>query len=163
MARGFDVRRIDRRLDQFLLRQEDEPVLAIAGLDRVGPRRQLSEVGLDHIVDVGLGASADTYHQFRVTHFDSSYNPRTLFKGMSDVTEDKRLERLPTYQRLMRAGRLDACGVAMLAGIPVAVPFVSLIASAAALTQVIRLASRLAPASAMAGSGSPRFPCNNIR
>ena len=153
-ARGFTVRSIDRRLDKHLRLQDDEPVLAIAGLDRIGPRRQLSEVGFDHILDVGLGADADTYHQFRVTHFDRSYSPRTHFKGVSEVTRDRHLEQLAAYQTLLASGRIDACGVASLAGIPVAVPFVSLIASAVALTQAIRLASGLQPASALAGSMS---------
>jgi hypothetical protein len=40
-ARKFRVRRIDRRLDKHLRRTDQEPLLALAGLDRMPPRRLL--------------------------------------------------------------------------------------------------------------------------
>ncbi len=39
---------------------------------------------------------------------------------------------LPAYRELLESGALDDCGVAQLAGIPVAVPFVSAVAGALA-------------------------------
>lgn len=147
LARGFTVRRIDRRVDEQLRRHEDEPVIAVAGLDRMPPRRLLGHVGFDHIVDVGLGADADTYHQLRVTIFDRMYSPEKHFEGIEDRDTSERARLLPAYQSLLSSGAVDACGMASLAGVPVAVPFVSLLASAVAVTQLIRLASGVAPAS----------------
>jgi hypothetical protein len=158
-ARGFRVRRIDRRLDEYLRRQEDEPVLAVAGLDRLPPRRLLGHVGFDHIVDVGLGADADTYHQFRLTVFDRNYSPAKHFGQVRDQDSRERTQHLAAYQSLLSGGLVDACGMASLAGIPVAVPFVSLIASAVALAQVIRLASGAAPAVSLTASVDSLASC----
>jgi len=151
-ARGFKVRRIDRRVDAHLRRHDEEPLLAVAGLDRMPPRRLLGRVGFEHIVDVGLGAGADDYDQFRLTIFDRSRSPGEHFAAVEDRAVRGEREALPAYQSLLSGGSIDPCGIASLAGIPVAVPFVSLIASAVAIAQVIKLASGATPIMSLTGS-----------
>lgn len=152
LARGFAVRRIDRRVDEQLRRQEEEPAIALAGLDKIPPRRLLGHVGFDHIVDVGLGANAESYHQMRVTSFDRSYSPLTHFEDVDERHDAQRTQQLPAYQALLSSGAVDPCGLATLAGVPVAVPFVSLLASAVAVAQLVRLASGVAPLRSLTGS-----------
>jgi hypothetical protein len=141
--RGFRIRRIDRRLDEHLRRQDDEPPVALAGLDRMRPRRLLASPGFHRIVDVGLGATATDYCKFRINVFDGDYSPATHFAGLTDDFPDARdaLLQLPAYERLLKDGSVDDCGAAQLAGISVAVPFVSAFAGALAVAQVIRVAS----------------------
>ena len=59
-ARGFDVRRVDRRLLPSDRLDEGDPVLALSGLDRYAPRRSLSAVGFDVVIDAGLGGPSTT-------------------------------------------------------------------------------------------------------
>lgn len=151
-ARGFKVRRIDRRVDEYLRRQDEEPGLAMAGLDRMAPRRLLGKVGFDQIVDVGLGATAEDYQRFRVTLFDRSRSPSQHFAAVEDRATHADNERLPAYQSLISSRVIDKCGMTMLAGIPVAAPFVSFIASAVAVTQVIRLVSGAMPMTSLTGT-----------
>jgi hypothetical protein len=152
--RGFNVRRIDRRLDEHQRRQDDEPPVALAGLDRLRSRRLLAGSGFHRIVDVGLGATATDYCKFRINAFDSDYSPATHFAGLSDDFSNARkaLLELPAYGSLIQDASVDACGAAQLAGIPAAAPFVSMFAGALALTQVIRVASGEAPCRCLTGA-----------
>ena len=117
------------------------------------PRRLLGIPGFDHVVDVGLGATAVDFRRFRLNVFDRTLNPKLHFAGVDDVfaqtTND--IKQLSNFKHLLSDGQVDECGMAQLAGIPVAVPFVSAFAGALALTQVIRLASGVAPYCGLTG------------
>jgi hypothetical protein len=141
--RGFQVRRIDRRLDENLLRSDAEPGVALAGLDRMPIRRLLGSRGFEYIIDAGLGATVDDYCKLRVNVFDSSRGPATHFEGVEDQNAfvAERLKQMPAYQELARSRGDGGCGAAMLAEGSVAVPFVSAVAGALAVTQAIRIAS----------------------
>src|SRR5205807_7256373 len=94
------------------------------------------------------------YQKFRFNTFDRGYSPSQHFAGVQDdagemVAETKKL---PAYQSLIRDERLDDCGVAQLAGISVAVPFVSAFAGAVTVSQLIRLASGQAPSRVLTGT-----------
>jgi hypothetical protein len=140
---GFQVRRIDRRLDENLLRSDTEPGVALAGLDRMPVRRLLGSRGFEYIIDAGLGATVDDYCKLRVNVFDSERSPATHFEGVEDqnVLVAERLKQMPAYQELARSPGDAGCGAAMLAERSVAVPFVSAVAGALAITQAIRIAS----------------------
>ena len=143
-ARGFQARRIDRRLDERLMRSDSEPGIALAGLDRMPTRRLLGRRGFEYVIDAGLGATVFDYRKFRVNVFDSAGNPADHFQGVEDQTEQviRELMQLPTYQELARSRGDNGCGAAMLAQPSVAVPFVSAFVGALAVTQAIRIASR---------------------
>ena len=143
LARGFRVRRIDRRLDAQLLRSDAEPGIVLAGLDRMPARRLLGRRGFEYIIDSGLGATVSDYRKFRINVFNSARDPADHFHGVEDQTEDsaQKLLELPTYQDLSRSRADNGCGAAMLANIPVAVPFVSAFVGALCMTQAIRIAS----------------------
>jgi hypothetical protein len=156
-TRKFHVRRIDRRLDQHLRRTDQEPLLALAGLDRMPPRRLLGLPGFDYVIDAGLGATATDYQKVRLNVFDSTIDPARHFEGVEDETEHRvaQLMQLPAYQKIAheigRNGGDAQCGAAMLAEYNVAVPFVSAFAGALAVTQAIRIGSGKAHHSALTG------------
>jgi hypothetical protein len=140
-ARGFQVRRIDRRLDEHLIRSEQDPGIAIAGLDRMPPRRQIGRCGFEYIIDAGLGATASEYCKIRLNVFNAHENPDDHFKDVEDRTAHiaQGLMQLPAYQRLAMSRDDGGCGAATLAEASVAVPFVSAVAGALAITQAIRI------------------------
>ncbi|MGB8411829.1 MAG: hypothetical protein WCE23_03290 [Candidatus Binatus sp.] len=143
LARGFQVRRIDRRLDTNLLRSDAEPGIALAGLDGMPARCLLGHRGFEYIIDSGLGATVDGYRKFRMNVFDSARNPADHFQGVEDQNREvaQELLQLPAYQVIARSHSHSGCGAAMLADIAVAVPFVSAVVGALAITQAIRIAT----------------------
>jgi hypothetical protein len=143
IGRGFEVRRIDRRMDENLFRSDREPGIALAGLDGMPARRTLGGRSFEYIVDAGLGATVDDYCKIRVNVFDSSRSPATHFRGVEDQTTQiaERLKQLPVYRDLASRRGDGGCGAALLAESSVAVPFVSAVAGALVVTQAIRIAS----------------------
>jgi hypothetical protein len=141
--RGFQARRVDRRLDEHLRRTDREPALALAGLDRMAPRRVLGRPGFEYIIDAGLGATVADYQKFRVNVFDRTSDPAAHFAGVDDETESvvKGLMELPAYRELALSDGDGGCGAAILAERSVAVPFVSACVGALVVTQAIRIAS----------------------
>lgn len=139
---GFRVRRIDRRLDQYLRRTDQEPGMALVGLDRMEPRRLLGRSGFKYIVDGGLGATVDDYRKIRVSAFGPGDDPGLRFEGLEDQNAEvvAALLRLPAYQEIQQMPE-GACGAATLAGLAVAVPFVSAVAGALVLAQATRIAT----------------------
>jgi hypothetical protein len=153
LARGFQVRRIDRRLDEHLLRSPFEPGLALAGLDGMAARRLLGQPGFAYVIDAGLGRTAAEYRHFRVNIFDASSNPAEHFRDVEDQTAQvtRALLELPAYQEIARTHDDGGCGVAMLAERSVAVPYVSAVVGALALAQAIRIASGREPVRTVTG------------
>lgn len=143
IARGFQARRVDRRLDERLMRSESEPAIALAGLDRMPARRLLGKRGFEYVIDAGLGATSSEYCKFRVNVFDSAGNPADHFQGVEDPTAQvvQELLQLRAYQEFAQSSGGNGCGAAMLAERSVAVPFVSAFVGALAVTQALRIAS----------------------
>ena len=98
----FRARRIDRRLDEHLRRTDYEPSMAMAGLDRMPPRRLLGLPGFDYVIDAGLGATARDYCRFRINVFDQSHDPRSHFADVEDATE-RNLEEVMSLQAYKEA------------------------------------------------------------
>ena len=118
------------------------------------PRRLLGGAGFEYIVDAGLGATVDSLQDFRIDVFDSAADPAKHFEGVEDRTAETvaALLRLPAYQEITRQRNDAGCGAAMLAGKSVAVPFVSALTAALAVTQAVRIASGEAPHRSMTAS-----------
>jgi hypothetical protein len=152
-TRGFDVRRVDRRISEQQTRSDREPGILLAGLDRMPPRRMLGRCGFDYIIDAGLGITAADYRKVRLNVFDATEDPAAHFHGVEDPTAQvvEELMKLPAYQELARTLGDGGCGAAMLAETSVAVPFVSSVVGALAVTQAIRIASGQAHHTAIAG------------
>ena len=152
--RGFDVARYDRRFDDSFRRQQDEPAIAITGLDSMKVRMLLGNAGFDYVIDAGLGDSAQSYHTFRLNVFYDEFSPQEHFKDMQDDGSNKVKMKLssPEYQRELTGNPEKDCGVAQIAGASVAAPFVSGLVGALTIAQAIRIASGKNPFKSVSGS-----------
>ena len=133
-ARGFDVRRVDRWLDERQHVQDGDPRMAICGFDNIDARKKIDGCGFDVVIDAGLGRKHSDYDVFKVTIFDRERLISDHFRD-AEATE---LEPPHDYERLLG---LDACGAAVFHGIAVAAPFVSAIAGATVVTRAIAISS----------------------
>jgi hypothetical protein len=147
----------DRDVTAFARRSpslgETASTSSATGLDRMPPRRMLGRCGFDYIIDAGLGTTAADYRKIRLNVFDETEDPAVHFNGVEDPTAQvgEELMKLPAYQELARTLADGGCGAAMLAETSVAVPFVSAVAGALAVTQAIRIASGQAHHAVIAG------------
>jgi len=151
--RGFDVRRIDRRLLPSDRIWTNEPTLAFSGVDKIGARRDMAGVGFKAIIDAGLGRTAGDFDKFRVNVFEAE---RPIDRHFADVPETKPAE-LPAnaaYEALEAS--VGRCGAAEIGGASVAVPHVSALATAMAVSRAIALISgQPVPFSEIRRTGGP--------
>lgn len=138
-AKGFDARRIDRRLTARDRLEDDDPRLALSGVDKVAARKLMATVGFDCIVDAGLGRTAYDFDRYRVTVFDRVRPIDKHFAGQEDVPVGQAPPKGDAYRRL--EAEIGPCGTAEIGGASVAAPYVSALAAAIAVTRVIAVTS----------------------
>jgi hypothetical protein len=133
--RGFKTSLVERRFDETLRLQPNDPKIALFGVDNALARRALADPGFELIVEAGLGNGAKDFRGIRVHTFPGSKEPRALWQpaGEKTVNADG-----PAYDDLRLRG-LDQCGVTLLAGKAVGAPFVGMTAAASCLSEVLRL------------------------
>lgn len=148
---GFTVLRADRRFDRHTHRNDAEPAeprLALAGFDKIEPRRLLDDAGFDFIVDVGIGAGPEEYLDISLHTFPGSRTAQAVFADGSAATDADELVNQPAYEKaaadaLQRGehGSTEAakCGLLNLAGATVAAAFVGTVAGALAVSEMLRL------------------------
>ena len=137
--KGFDVRRIDHRLLASDRLDNDDPRLALSGVDKIEARKLMAEVGFDCIVDAGLGHTFSNFDKYRVTVFDRI---RRIDKHFAEQTDEPLGGDIPNgeaYQRLV--DEIGPCGTAEIGGASVATPYVSALAAAVAISRVIAITS----------------------
>ena len=137
--KGFDVRRIDRRLLASDRLEDDDPRLALSGVDKVEARKLMAKVGFDCIVDAGLGRTASDFDRYRVTVFDHVLSIDEHFAGQEDAPVGGDSPRGEAYLRL--EAEIGPCGTAEIGGASVAAPYVSALAAAVAVSRVIAVTS----------------------
>lgn len=141
LEKGFVVNRIDRHFDEHTFRAPTDPHIALAGLDKLAPRKLLGKPGFKHIIDAGLGSTLRNFRDFRINVFDKGEDPGEHFKGLRDQSREE-LESvlsLPAYKNLLGQAAGGNCGALTLAGQPIVLPFISGLTAALAITQAIRL------------------------
>ena len=138
-AKGFDVRRIDRRLFAHDRIEGDDPRLAFSGVDKVEPRRHMAGVGFDCIVDAGLGRTASDFDRYRVTVFDRTRPIDQHFAGQEDAPVAQDVPAGDAYRRLEE--QIGQCGTAEIGGASVAAPYVSALTAAIAVSRGIAVTS----------------------
>lgn len=133
---GFRTKIQERLFDGDFKRQDCEPAVALCGLDNAIGRRALDRVGFDLIVEAGLGRGHGDFRTMRLHTLPGSRPTAEMWK--SDVTEEAIIGRR-AYTNLVDDGVLDRCGMTLLAGKAVGAPFVGAVASALALSEVLRM------------------------
>ena len=139
LDKGFDVRRIDRRLLASDRLDNNDPRLALSGVDKFEARKLMADVGFDCIVDAGLGRTSSDFDRYRVTVFDRIRRIDRHFAGQNDQPSGVAIPDGEAYQRL--EAEIGRCGTAEVGGASVAVPYVSALAAAVAISRVIAVAS----------------------
>lgn len=134
--RGFTTKVQERRFDGNFTRQAEEPSIALCGLDNAIGRRALDRVGFDLVVEAGLGRGHRDFRSIRLHTLPASRSAAEIWKA-EDNSED--VEERLAYQKMLRDGDLDQCGMTLLAGRAVGAPFVGSVASCLALSEVLRL------------------------
>lgn len=134
--RGFATALQERRFDDDFHRQDDEPAIALCGLDNVLGRHALDQVGFDLVVEAGIGRGQQNFRTIYLHTLPGSRSAKEIWKSAtsSETTEDR-----PAYQEMLNSGELDRCGVTLLAGKAVGAPFVGTVAATLVLSQVLRL------------------------
>ncbi len=134
--RGFATALQERQFDDKFRRQDDEPAIALCGLDNVLGRQALDQVGFDLVVEAGLGRGQQNFRTIHLHTLPGSRSAKEIWKSAtsSETTEDR-----PAYQEMLKNRELDRCGIALLAGKAVGAPFVGTVAATLALSQVLRL------------------------
>ena len=136
--RGFDTRRVDRKLTAHDRHATGEPLLALCGLDKIGSRRAMAAFGFAAIVDAGLGRTADNFDKFAVRVFDQQRPIDMYFASQTDTASIERPEGAAYEQLEEEIGR---CGVAEIGGASVAAPYVSAVAATMVISRAMGLAS----------------------
>ncbi len=141
-AKGFEVRRVDRRLLGGDRLEDEDPRLALCGVDKIEPRRIMARTGFECIVDAGLGHKASDFDRYRVTVFDEDRPIDRHFEGQSDRLPDELAFEEAAYQQLQT--EVGRCGTAEIAGASVAAPYVSAVTAAVAIASAIAVTSACA-------------------
>ena len=135
--RGFTASIQERSFDASFHRQPNEPAIALCGIDNAVGRGALDKVGFDLVVEAGLGRGHRDFRTMRLHTLPGSRPAAALWRSSGEGRED--VSQREAYQRLMREGSLDRCGVTLLAGKAVGAPFVGAAAATLALAEVLRL------------------------
>lgn len=134
--RGFVTSIHERKFDASFKRHAEEPSIALCGIDNAIGRRALDQVGFDLVVEVGLGRGHRDFRTLRLHTLPGSRQASELWRG-SASREDTGSR--AAYQKMLKDGDLDRCGVTLLAGKAVGAPFVGAVGATLALAEVLRL------------------------
>ena len=150
---GHRTRLIERRFGNDLTPDSDEPQLALAGFDRIEPRRALGDK-FGRVVDAGLGAGPTDYLDILIHTFPSQLTPEEAFPTrpaqdpvLTSVYEEEIRRR--TEQGLEPG--TARCGVLELAGATPAAAFVGAVAGALSVADLLRFLH-----------GGPRYETLNV-
>jgi hypothetical protein len=134
--RGFTTAIHERLFDASFRRQDDEPAVALCGLDNGVGRQALDHVGFDFVVEAGLGRGHRDFRAIRLHTLPAARPASQIWRG---AQADDQVEDCPAYKGLLASGALDRCGITLLAGRAVGAPFVGATAATLAVSEVLRL------------------------
>jgi hypothetical protein len=134
--RSFGTRIHERLFDSSFTRQDDEPAIGLCGIDNALGRRALDRVGFDFVVEAGLGRGHRDFRTIRLHTLPGSRPAADIWKFGADGED---VSDRAAYQRMLKDGELDQCGVTLLAGKAVGAPFVGAVVACFAIAEVLRL------------------------
>jgi hypothetical protein len=133
--RGFETAICERRFDAGFTRRDDEPSVALCGLDNALGRRALDGVGFGLVVEAGLGRGHRDFRTMRL-HVLPGTRPASEIWREREAQPAPKVS--PAYEDLLERGELDKCGMTLLAGKAVGAPFVGAVAATLVLAEVLR-------------------------
>ena len=135
-ARGFDTLIEERRFGAWTQRHDDEPGVALCGVDNAVARMALDKAGFKLVVEAGLGGGPNAFRSFGLHTFPASRTPAQIWERHARDAMPK-VEHMPAYQALASAER-GTCGLTELASRTVGVPFVGVIAGCLTIAELLR-------------------------
>lgn len=143
---GFTTRIVERGLLPETRRHDEEPALALIGVDKLDPRRIISDIGWTFAVDVGLGAGPVDFTGISVHTFPAPTSSHDVSAWSGDGSADRtaRAQEQDAYRNALSAGA-DGCGLVQLAETAVAAPFVGVVAACLALAEPLRVLHGMDP------------------
>jgi len=136
-ARGFTTMLDERRFGERTRRAQDEPGVALCGVDNALARVSLEKAGFDLVVEAGLGAGTNAFRSISLHCLPGSRTAEQIWSRHVGSPSGDNLQCRPAYQALKRKG-IDACGLAQLASRTVGVPFVGVIAATLVIAELLR-------------------------
>lgn len=139
--RGFQASLIERLFDDRFRVSENDPAVALCGLDNLPGRRALDKVGFGLVIESGLGSRHDDFRSLRVHSLPGRRTADEIWKDAATTKSgEPGDEAVPDeYRRLRDAGVLDQCGMTTLAGKAVGAAFVGCFAATLAVSELLRL------------------------
>ena len=137
--RGFETNLIERVFVADFKTNDDEPRLALCGVDNRETRSALEKAGFKRIFEAGLGKDTQEYLSFQVHSFPASRTAENIWgkETSADANPEDLIQR-PAYQSLQSKG-MDRCGLIQLAGHSVGASFVGAVSSTLVVAEVLRL------------------------
>lgn len=133
---GFQTRIVERKFPGGISISNDEPRIALGGVDNPQARAALEDSGFDCIIDAGLGGGPTEYLSIRMHCFPGATTARRLWGGISSLQNSKTVS-TRGYSNLLNKGA-EACGIVQLASRTVGAPFVGAVAAAVAISEILR-------------------------
>jgi hypothetical protein len=137
-GRGFQARIYERRFASDFKVNDEEPQVALCGVDNEAARACLEEVGFAQMIEAGLGLGTEEYLAFQMHCFPSSRAARARWGGSTVGKAGGPVIELPAYKNLAADG-LDECGLTQLAGRSVGACFVGTAVSTLVIAEVLRM------------------------
>ena len=135
-ARNFKTILNEHRFGNLTHRTNQEPPIALCGVDNPEARSHLETAGFRLVVEAGLGYGVQAFKNFSFHSFPSSMSAAKLWSGITDAPQnDASMASAYAPQQYMH---LDECGLAQLASRTVGVPFVGLTAAALVIAELLR-------------------------
>lgn len=135
--RGFRTRIIERRFAANFEIDEEEPQVALCGVDNLPARGALEDVGFAQVIEAGLGRGTEEYLAFQMHCFPAERRAwerwATVDSGASEDISEK-----PAYESLAAQG-VDKCGLTMLANRSVGASFVGAFTSTLVISELLRM------------------------
>jgi hypothetical protein len=135
---GFRTTIVERRFVAGSRRSDDEPGIALVGVDNLPTRRAAALSNFDLVLDAGLGATAPEIFDIRLHAFPGVRSPARAWPESRPEAE-RPLDR--ALQDLVDAGRIDKCGALTIAGRSLGVPSTAVAAAAVQVAQACRAVS----------------------
>jgi len=134
--RGFRTKLVERRFPGGLRIANDEPRLALGGVDNPQARAAYEDAGFDWIVEAGLGNGPIEYLAIRLHTFPASTSARSKWDRATGDSDRTALNK-PAYEQLSAVG-MDECGLVQLSSRSVGVPFVGAVTATLVIAEVLR-------------------------
>jgi len=137
---GFQSRIVERRMSaETVPRDVELGHVALIGVDNLPSRRLESQMGWHRVIDAGLGNRPATFTSISLHSFPGGRESNAVEAWKDDVARPDSLPNSPGFEDLSE--HFDECGVMVLAGKAVGVPFVGMTAAAmvvaAAISEVL--------------------------